>query len=217
MNLEDLRLARMAAAVVAQAKTPRQADFRALIGRLDAAIVAHTPGPLVFELSIPIRTQVTPISKRTGRPRKTVDIVLAPSLNEYAGMAPWMLKLARAELDNRIRERCGHHPACDCGSVRKVELKTVKHGKRTSKVEKLEASGGRRRIIEVVRHSSREVDELAVDILGGKLVVDRLIWAGVIAGDQRKHIVRVPRWVQCKPGEGKLDVRVYEINTLARI
>jgi hypothetical protein len=216
MNIDDLRLTRMATAVVAQAKTPRQAEFRALLNKLDAAIAVQTPGPLVFELSIPIRTEVTPIGKK-GRPRKTVEIVLAPSLNEYAGVAPWMLKLARAELDKRIRERCGHHPACDCGSVRKVELKIVKHRKRTSKVEKLEVFGGRRRIIEVVRHSSREVDELAVDILGGKLVVDRLIWAGVIAGDQRKHIVRVPRWVQCKPGDGKLDVRVYEMNTLAHV
>lgn len=211
MNLEDLRLARIAASVVAQAKTPRQAEFRALIDRLDAAIAAQAPGPLVFELSIPIRTDVTPIGKK-GRPRKTVTVVLAPSLNEYAGMAPWMLKTARAELDNRIRERCGHHPAYDCGSVRKVDLKAVKHGERTSTVEKLEVTGGRRRIIEVVRHSSREVDELAVDILGGKLIVDRLTWAGVIAGDQRKHLIRVPRWVQCKPGEGKLDVRVYEIH-----
>lgn len=218
MNIEDLRLARMAAAVVAQAKTPKQAEFRALIDRLDTEIAAHTPGPLVFELSFPIRTEVTPISKRTGCPRKTVNIVLAPSLNEYAGMAPWMLKIARAELDNRIRERCGHHPAYDCGSARNVVIKTVKHGKRSSKVEKLDVSGGRRRIIEVVRHSSREVDELAVDILGGKLVVDRLLWAGVIAGDQRKHLVRIPRWVPSKPGEGRLDVRVYEMNgALARV
>ena len=211
LGLEDLRLARIAASVVAQAKTPRQAEFRALIDRLDAAIAVQAPGPLVFELSIPIRTDVTPIGKK-GRPRKTVTVVLAPSLNEYAGMAPWMLKTARAELDTRIRERCGHHPAYDCGSVRNVVVRAVKHGARTTKVDKLEVSGGARRIIEVTRHSSREVDELAVDILGGKLVVDRLTWAGVIAGDQRKHLVRVPRWVRCKPGEGKLDVRVYEMH-----
>lgn len=218
LDLEDLKLARMGAVVLAQARTPRQTAFQNLVTRLDSEIAARTPGPLVFELSLPIRTLVTPPSKTPGKTRKTVNIVLAPSLNEYAGMAPWMLKIARAELDNRIRERCGHHPAYDCGSVRSVHIVKVKHGKRTTKVEKLDVSGGRQRIIEIVRHSSREVDELAVDILGGKLVVDRLIWAGVIAGDQRKHIVRVPRWVRAKPEEGKLEVRVYEMNTvLARV
>jgi hypothetical protein len=210
MDIEDLKLARMGAVVMSQARTPRQTAFAGLISRLDAEIAARTPGPLVFEMSFPIRTKVTPPSKRPGKVRKAVDIVLAPSLNEYAGMAPWMLLLARAELDRLIRERCGYHPTCDCGSVRNVVVKSVKRGERIANVEKLEVSGGRRRIIEVVRHSSQEVDELAVDILGGKLVVDRLIWAGVIAGDNRAQLVRLPRWVRCAPGNGKLEVRVYE-------
>ena len=210
---------------MAQARTPHQTAFQSLVSRLDNEIAARTPGPLVFEMSFPIRTQVTPPSKRPGKVRKSVDVVLAPSLNEYAGMAPWMLLLARAELDRLIRERCGYHPQCDCGSMRNVVVKHVKRtvratksakptspSERVSKVEKIEVSGGRRRIIEVVRHSSQEVDELAVDILGGKLVVDRLIWAGVIAGDDRTKLVRMPRWVRCAPGNGKLEVRVYETN-----
>lgn len=212
MNVEDLRLARLAVQALATSQNQKSAEFRALVFRLDTEIAARTPGPLVFELSFPIRTEVTPPSKRPGKVRKTITVVLAPSLNEYSGMAPWMLKAARAELDRRIRERCGYHPACDCGSVRNVVMKQVKHNERVSDVEKLEVSGGRKRIIEVVRYSSQEVDELAVDILGGKLVVDRLIWAGVIAGDDRTKLVRVPRWVRCSPGDARLEVRVYETN-----
>jgi hypothetical protein len=210
LGLDELRLARMATFVMSQAKTPRQKEFGTLVGRLDAEISTLVPGVLVFELVLPIRTQVTPVSKK-GKVGKTVTLPLAPSLNEYAGMQAWALKATRAELDKRIRERCGYHPAWDCGSTRVVTIQPVKHGKRTTKVEKLATKGGRRRIIEVVRHSSRPVDEFAVDILGGKLIVDRLIWAGVIAGDQAKHIVRVPRWVRAKPGEGKLVVRVHEL------
>lgn len=215
MNIEDLRLARIAAQVLSISQNPKSAEFRALVSRIDSEISARTPGPIVFEMSFPIRTKVTPPSKRPGKVRKSVDVVLAPSLNEYAGMSPWMLLLARAELDRLIRERCGYHPQCDCGSVRNVVVKPVKRGERISKVEKLEVSGGRRRVIEVVRHSSQEVDELAVDILGGKLVVDRLIWAGVIAGDDRSQLGRIPRWVRCPPGQGRMEVRVYETNCAA--
>ena len=39
------------------------------------------------------------------------------------------------------------------------------------------------------------------DVLGGKLAVDRLTWAGVIAGDAAKHLVRRPRWVTVPRGE----------------
>ena len=210
LHIEDIRLARIAVGALSQVKSPRQSEFVALVSRLDAHISANSPGPLVFELSIPIRTEVTPIGKN-GRPRKTVTVVLAPSLNEYAGMEPWTLTLAREHVDRLIRERCGHFRAYDCGSNRVVTRKIIKRGGRKTEQDFLSVTGGRQRIIEVVRHSSREVDEVAVDILGGKLVVDRLTWAGVIAGDQRKQLVRIPRWVRAKPDEGKLVVRVYEM------
>ena len=63
----------------------------------------------------------------------------------------------------------------------------------------------------VTRHSSRALDEVAVDVCGGKVAVDRLVHGEVLAGDSAKHLVREAAWMQCKPKEGKLVVDVHEL------
>ncbi len=211
LSLADIRLAQVAAQVVARASHQQAADFATLAERLGAFLSSRAPGPCVFTMSIPLEATIQPAPTKRGKARKPVKLLLAPRLNEYAAMPPWTLKLARAEIDRRILEARAAWPCWDCGSARVVTNQRVKHGKRSSMVDKLSVTGGRPRIIEVVRRSSREVDEVAIDILGGKLVVDRLIWAGVIAGDTRKLLVRMPRWERAKPGQGRLDVAVYEL------
>lgn len=210
LDVTDLWTALDALTLVARAPNlPDRDKYEATSMRIRAEIEADSGGPCVFTMSLPLDIELSTIGAK--RLRKPVKLRLAPSLNEYASMLPWTLKLTRAVIDQRIEAAKAAWPRWDCGSHRVRTVALVKRGKRTVKVEKLNVSGGRKRILEVVRYSSRQVDELAVDIIGGKLAVDRLTWAGVIAGDAVKHIVRRPRWVAVKPGEGRLEIAVYEI------
>lgn len=88
---------------------------------------------------------------------------------------------------------------------------TATKAARTVVVEKLVVTGGRRRIVEFTRHSTKPVDEAAIDILGGKLLIDRLVWAGVIRGDSGEDIIRRGRWVKAAPGAGFVKVTCYEV------
>ncbi len=73
-----------------------------------------------------------------------------------------------------------------------------------------QANGARRRVT-VTRYSSSEPDEIAVDLIGGKAVLDVLVSIGVLAGDSRKHLDREARWIRCAKGEGRLVVEVEEV------
>lgn len=184
-------------------------DYQRAAARVRAEIEAQSGGACVFRLVLPL--EIT-IEEHAGRRfKKPITLRLAPRLNEYAALPPWTLKMTRAIIDAAIEDGKASWPRWDCGSEREVTKTKKKRGKRMTEVAKLSVSGGRRRILEVVRYSSRQVDELAIDVLGGKVVVDRLIWAGVIAGDAQKHIVRRPRWVPVKPGQGRLEIVAYEM------
>lgn len=211
----DLRTALLGADVLRHAKSvdhETRERFADLANRIRVVLSQVGKGPLCFRMQIPLEAILPRPPGRDGEPRADLRLRLAPRLNEYAAMDPWTLKLAREELDRRIERAKTRCPAWDCGSERKITLEQVHRGRRVTKVPKLHVTGGRRRIAVVTRWSSREVDELAVDILGGKLIVDRLIWAGVLAGDSRKLLGRIPRWERSKPGEGRLEIAVHEVD-----
>ncbi len=111
-----------------------------------------------------------------------LPLPLAPTLNTYAGMKGWARGKMRKQVDDYVlRLPWGNAQA-----------------------------EGERRLVVVTRHSSREPDEVSCDVIGGKIALDRLVIAGILAGDSRKWIDREAHWVQCKPGFGKLVVEVYE-------
>ncbi len=124
----------------------------------------------------------------------TLPLKLGLTMNEYKAQKPWALKKHREELDLEV-----------CTAM---WLEVQRYGKRAAE-ERLLANG-KRRVVEVVRYSSTEPDEFAADTIGGKVPIDRLVHAGIIAGDSRKHIVRQAAWKYAPRGEGRVVINVYE-------
>lgn len=120
-----------------------------------------------------------------------LPLELAPTMNAYSSMPGWARGRLRTAVDWMIAAT------------------VAKQGKPL-------AGGARRRVV-VTRHSSREVDDCAVDVLGGKVAVDRLVVAGILAGDSRKWLEREPRWSYAKPGQGRLVVEVHECGAVATV
>lgn len=227
LPLDDLRDVRLACAALAEnprATTPTRQRFAALAARVGDVVLRESPGVKVFEVVMPLTVKIPrppPRAKKPGRgagaapakPRKAFfEIKLAPRLNELVAMKPWELEKSRAEIDTWIQNALAAWPAWDCGSARSIEPKVVRKRKGgTSVVDRLIVTGGRRRIVEVVRRSSGRLDEVTVDASGGKLVIDRMVWAGVLAGDSTDKVLRRARWEPAPPGQGTLEVHVYEL------
>lgn len=112
---------------------------------------------------------------------------LAPTMNVYANAKPWQRAKWRKEVDRYVSR----------AAMRRPDATT--------------ALGCRRRIV-VIRHSSREPDEISVDTCGGKVALDRLVQAGFFADDRRKYCERDASWQRAKPGEGYLMVEVMEVS-----
>jgi len=142
---------------------------------------AHEAGPLVFRIELPLRIEGR--SKLTG---KVVHMDLAPSMNVYSALAPWARDRLRKQLDMRILAELGRWP--------NARPKVVP-----------------RRLVHATRHSTRPIDEISVDTLGGKCLLDRLVHAGILAGDSAKEIDRQAAWIKAAPGRGKLVVEVHEL------
>jgi hypothetical protein len=114
-------------------------------------------------------------------------VSLAPTLNEYATLhrTPWLLKGLRSRLDGEIRRAIARWPDA--------------------------MARGRRRAVVFTRRSSRRPDEISVDGCGGKVPIDRLVRAGVLAGDAGKRLVRDARWEPADPGDGEFVVEVFDV------
>jgi hypothetical protein len=69
----------------------------------------------------------------------------------------------------------------------------------------------RPRAVRVTRCSSKQPDEMGVDVLGGKVPVDRMVQAGILAGDTVKLLQREARWQQAPKEEGLLLIEVFEL------
>lgn len=141
-------------------------------------------GDRVFELVLPLSVKRGP-SPRTGKDRK--PMVLAPTLNQYDSMQPFEQKRMREQVDLRIM----------------AELKAWPRA--------LLRGESRRRGVRVVRRSASPCDEMSVDVLGGKIPIDRLVKAGVLRGDSMNDLVREALWQPAPPGEGTLTVTIFEL------
>lgn len=144
-----------------------------------------------------------------------LPLELAPSMNVYAGMKPWSRAKLRADIDAAILLQLPKWPCFKAGFTetgkvvkdRLVKGKVVKGGLRIKRL------GGRQRIAVVRRHSSRQVDELSCDVLGGKVPLDRLVQAGVLVDDNAKWLKREAIWVPAKPKDGYLTIEVFEADS----
>jgi len=147
----------------------------------------HERGAIVFRVELPLE--------------------LAPSMNVYSSMKGWQRGKTRTAVDWKILEAKQAWGSWPMNVTRKIEH-VIKKGiarKRTR------VTGGRRRLVVLTRESSREPDELSVDVLGGKIVLDRLVQACVLRDDRRTWCAREAHWAPAKPKQGRVVVEVYEL------
>lgn len=165
----------------------------------------------------------------------------APTLNEYNALDRWKKGEICDAFDAEIETLKSKWPAWSCGSVDRLQERPGKLAKcrkckgtgevmgkargvpvkkscmecgGTASVAALPLNvreGGRRRAVVVTRESSARPDEEALDSIGGKIPLDRLVQAGVLRGDSHDWLVRFGQWQRAKPGEGRVVVDVYEI------
>ena len=221
---EEIRGLALAVDVLRRAPKLDAADrslFTRLSTRLHDESAARGAVLPAFTLTMPLTVSEDDIPRPEGakpkRPRaegkKPFSLNLAPSLNVYSAFDPWVLEKARAEVDRRIDLAKAASPGWSCGSITRIEfVSQPRAGKSALVKQKLHVTGpGRRRIVEFTRCSSVSVDELAIDILGGKILIDRLVWAGILRGDTGEDIVRRGRWRKAPPKQGFVKLAVYEI------
>jgi hypothetical protein len=119
---------------------------------------------------------------------------LAPTMNVWSSMKGWSKAKMRKAIDLVIVAKLSE--LADRGGV--------------SSLSNVSARGRVRRVV-VDRHSSREPDELACDTIGAKPVIDRLVLAGILAGDSRKFLQRNAWWSKAKAGQGFLRIEVFDV------
>lgn len=142
-------------------------------------------GAKVYELRIPLSIpRVLVKGKRAG---KTVHDPLAPTLNVYGSMKVFHRAALYKALDLRILAELTKWP------------RALLRGEE------------RARAVRVTRFSSAPTDESSVDVIGGKVPVDRLVQRGILAGDTGALLEREGQWQVAPPGEGSLLVEVFEL------
>lgn len=119
--------------------------------------------------------------------RVTFSLEESPTLNRYGSMKPWMQAKLRKVVDLRLMAEFMAWPKCRLA----VPCK---------------------RGVAVTRHSSAAPDEIGIDVIGGKIAVDRLVQAGILGGDTAKHVERRAAWKPAPPGKGSLVVEVFELH-----
>lgn len=175
----------------------RQADRTILASKIQSVLFKMQPAELVFHLELLTKQEARRQNKATEY------VAYAPTLNEYNGLESWQKERLRETIDGKIFETRTHWPRWNCGAVRRAYTEKGKI--------KFELKGGRKRLVHVTRHSRAKVDECSVDILGGKIPVDRLVHAGIIAGDDERCILRRAEWQPAPSGQGRVVLDVYEL------
>jgi hypothetical protein len=165
----------------------RGADAEALRTKLRLLIAERAGerawGAKVFELTIPLSVKRTVTrGKRAGR---IVTDHLAPTMNVYGSMEVFQRAALYKAIDLRILAECSKWPRC-LGATDK-------------------------RAVRVTRRSSVKLDEVTVDVCGGKVPLDRLVQAGILRGDTTEDLEREAVWEKARPGQGCLIVEVFEL------
>ncbi|RTL27859.1 MAG: hypothetical protein EKK55_05555 [Rhodocyclaceae bacterium] len=185
-------------------------------------------GAHVFRLELPFQGDALalarPVHRERAKLRKQLGVKrlpagmgpplverpYAPTMNEYANLRTFEKDKLRKAIDGVIFGLKARWPAWNMG-VRAVGVLRGAGKKQRAGVDLV---GGRRRVAVVTRFSSQPVDEISVDILGGKMLIDRLVAAHVLRGDDAEWLARVPRWKLAAPEEGRVVVDVHEIEPL---
>lgn len=111
----------------------------------------------------------------------------APRLNEYAYMKIWQKNRLRKELDDQL-----------CKLKRKWK--------------KADLNGAqKRRWLRVTRFSTMKIDDVSVDVLGGKMPVDSLVRCGVLVDDNIAFTHREALWEKTARGNTHVLVEVFEM------
>ncbi len=111
----------------------------------------------------------------------------ALTMNAYAHKKGWMKKRMRAELDKAVVALLPNYP------------KALINGAKI------------RRWLRVTRFSTQRVDDLSIDVLGGKMPVDALVRCGVLADDNDAMAFREPLWEKTARGNTHVLVEVFEM------
>jgi hypothetical protein len=111
----------------------------------------------------------------------------ALTLNQYAHKKGWAKKKLRAEMDAAILALLPAFP------------KAPTHGSQQP------------RWLRATRFSTKVVDDVSVDVLGGKMATDALVRCGVLADDDSTHLIREARSEKTKPGNTHLLMQVYMV------
>jgi hypothetical protein len=153
--------------------------------RLELTSLGPERGVKVFEWRLALfREKSITRGKNKGKVRKEK---MAPTMNELVAMNIWERSAVRERLDQDLLEALKDWP----NSILQDEK--------------------RPRSVRVTRSSHMPPDELGVDVLGGKVPIDRMVLAGVLAGDTAKVLHREARWVQAPKNEGTLLIEVFEL------
>jgi hypothetical protein len=147
-------------------------------------------GDKVYAITLPLRDTHRRLIKK-GKRAGTYALgdPLAPTMNVYGSMKPFQRAALYKVLDLRILAELTRWPRC--------------------------RGATQPRAVRVVRYSSVPIDEASVDACGGKVIVDRLVQAGILRGDSAGDLEREAAWQAAPPGEGRLVVEVFELVAVA--
>jgi len=203
--LDDLRTIHELLAPAAT--TPPQ-----LLAVIETAITLHSPGVQVFHLELPTGAEErdrVKARKKSGLGAKVV--AWAPSMNEYSGMLGWQRAKIRTAIDTFIKDSIPHWPNWFAGHKTEAKIVDKKKGLATVKVVVKTRIGGRKRMVRVTRFSPRKLDELSVDIIGGKIPLDRLVEAGILVDDDPIALIRETAWYPCGDSQPRVVIEVFEL------
>lgn len=142
-------------------------------------------GEKVFEWCLPLfHAHVLTRGKNKGKTRKQE---MCPTMNKLVAMNTWERAALRERLDDVLKDVIEAWPLAGI------------------------QDSPRPRIARVTRRSHAEPDEMGVDAIGGKVPIDRMVQAGILAGDTRKHLHREAHWTYAPKNEGSVLVEVFEV------
>ncbi len=114
---------------------------------------------------------------------------LAPTMERYAFLRKWAKGHLGKKLDDRVQrilEQAVWPAALLNGAQRK-------------------------RWARVTRFSTQRMDDVSVDVIGGKMPIDTLVRAGILADDSGELLHRDPLWRKTAKGNTHVLIEVYEL------
>ena len=189
MNHNDLRTVIQVLDGVINGAVPVKSEKEMVDLRLRVAQEFAAKGPergeKVFEWRIPIiREHVLSRGKNKGKVRKKK---CAPTMNELVNMDIWAKQEAREWQEKNLLDTLVSWP------------------------DAVIQDTPRPRAVRVTRRSKLPPDELSCDAIGGKGPIDRLVEAGVLAGDGPKHLYREALWFAGANTGGEVLIEVFEL------